>query len=670
MKRFVVNQISRQIRPICRKFPISQKRFNSIQTKSLNITKFDLIPALENDLTIEKLNKMINIEDNEILQEKDSALRKLIIQKLDYEIDKLFNNEFGNFLEFMNFLESNINLIKQLNLKNKYLIRVLGNDKINYSFNNELKKLDNDFNKIYNFLILNTLLSNKLNLKLNLNSDVLFKVSQLFVANDKIYEFYSILINLNSYKNLNSKIISKIRYDLINGSKKSKELIYFYSAFKNVDLKDKMLNLYSFELLNQILINHIKLDDNLKSKFYMDLLVSKFSTEESKTQHNKSLLYNSIMYYSIIFGNYKNSIMILNKMNEFNVKITSKLIHILITSLRKKKLYKSCFELFRILPTFLPNLDNDSKAVFINEFFSLLREKFDDPKILLAHFVTIFPNSVKLLNDLNLLNPIINNKGGKLKDLSLLQTASINEFYIINSNPTINNLTELYLSLFNYILSDHELNNPAFFSKLFDSFIKTSKSIQSENLKGFAISSNKLDESILNIFLKKMLNDFNKPSLALKMTKTYLTNLDLKRFNPQFLVYLFHKYNEHGTYYNELIEILKFFKIELSLRLIIANVLKSYNRGDIKQSKEWYDLFLNGEYNLTDRRFIKFIYKNKWEFPKNFNYKLLEYLNLQENPNNKEYNYDYLNDSEDNLEIFDDVFIENLLDKLHEFRKK
>jgi hypothetical protein len=681
---------------------------------------------LKTNITMQRLNEMIDEDGTfDVLNNKESVIGPVLIEKCDLEMKKLLSGEMGNFHDFFELLRSlsikvneqeNKSFRRQLEMKSSneliYILSVIEKpSKISRLFNSELSRLckteeaaDLKASRISNFMNLNSLILETLEtykgvrFHLEVQDSLILQLATLFTSTQRNYEFFKNLIKLNSTNTISSSKLSLVRSRLRNGTEEERKLFNFYELFEgeeNEITKSNFIHLYSFKLIRQILVNHIQQNDQYRSKVYMDLLVSRFSIEAASLAHNspkntivmKKLtenLYNSLMYYSTKLGNYKSSLAILQKMVANNVEITPKLCHILITSLRKKKLYQGSLSLFRILPKFFSTREapaDRDKMIFINELITLLREKFNDPRLVLAHLITIFPHSRNLMNSLKLINPIMNSESGEFNNVASLNKAVLNDFFVMkgeNSYPSITIMTELYMSLFNAVSnganSNHTLNNPQFYKELFDSFISVATKVQAEEgkfpaMKNHPFSSKNLDEGILNIFLRRVLEDHRKPALALTFTKRYLSDLKLKRFDASKLVHIFYRHPDHsGTSYNDMVTILKYFKVDLSFQLIVANIFKSFNRGDVELAENWYEILLEKDFTLINRRFIKFIHHTGWGFPKSFNYKLLEYLELS---NNQQETDEFSMYSEDeNLETFDDKFVEELIEELNNIHQR
>lgn len=323
--------------------------------------------------------------------------------------------------------------------------------------------------------------------------------------------------------------------------------------------------------------------------------------------------------------------------------IDSNLIHIYFRELLKIQTYSTeqklkfylliVFKLLKLqdlnvakYPKFSNNQLHSLNSIFLN---LLNNEKSVNYKIYLSYFIKLFPQSIALLENLNLLSTNINQKRPVFIDA--LPTVNINSDLILNNElPNIEDLSILYSKYLN-----NQLPNSNQLKTLFKNYLINVRNYQysESNNHHHPFSKSYHNQSILSTFLtysfNRKINGFFKPNLTSNLILKYYTNpinhnINLDKQHKKQLESIVNYFSNVKTLNSNLplsIELLHLFEsknIYLNSSCYTA-IIDSFIRLDqFEDAKNFYYFLINHPvYSniLTWNDIIKYSYKYSWTFP-------------------------------------------------------
>lgn len=669
----------------------NQKLPLSIQTKLQNMSKsrsdrsVSIIPNVhssqfiseeiaDNSSVITYEKAYLLLKESHILQRDDSPFRLILLKFLELEIlkvDATMFDDLEKLVQFIMKLRKNYDLYKELiwffdkNLSNiaspifnmiyspRYLVAFMNKDL-------ELMLKDQELtneSKIQHFY-------HKLNLahaikenfkKLSIDHDELLiihhrNLGTLFNILDR-KEYLQFYIKLLEYdcQSLSSISAKFLRYALKNGQPHEQE-VYEFNALLTIEdeesanlLKMKMLKLYSFDMIRGIVVKYIQNSDTEKAEFYMEYFLTKYALEKSQANPDKQRaltvkMYEVITYYAVRMKNYASALELLKTLQENNIPITPKLLHILTTSLRKKKLYDAVLVVLNKTASIFKDLKAEEnvkdyyKNLLAAELFITLRDKFpNNPKVIVSQFISIFEGSEVMLNDLGILNLLYNGTVDEMNDLSTtlptLVKSEVSDFFkVSNGFPSIENMTELYIAVMNYVgIHQHNLDREHVFRELFARFQKYVVKVQDLNVGNHPFTRNKIDEGIVNVFVTRVIQDLKNPPLAASILKSFLQNCDFKRFdgNAASWILYYHNFAESHEI-EELVSIMNKLEAPLGFYALTSLILRADRLNYKEEAYKRYLELIKLEKPITHYGLIQVIKNNNWELPPNFDESLLD----------------------------------------------
>ncbi|KAH3671368.1 hypothetical protein WICMUC_004665 [Wickerhamomyces mucosus] len=431
------------------------------------------------------------------------------------------------------------------------------------------------------------------------------KILNYSLIKEKHFELYKILLEKN-YP-IHQMKYAPLRSQLMKSE--DTEILEFYEL-QNSEIRSKYLKLYSFEMIKKITIKYIKRNDHDMASRYLQLLIEKIpglSASEStplplfknKNFARKQMiadLYEIITFFSVKLVNYESALHILVFLNQNNLKITPKLVHIILTSLRSKKQYDSNISLLKQLPQLFPDQPSVKlksfsdikeyqrfKKMVVIEFMEILMLKFNDIKVLLAYIMVIYPNAKQSLDkDLGILGMIYNRTPGALRKQDDLIKAEINEWFVMeDATLPLELLTVIYREVFHVIKHDKKLQDPKIVRTFFEKFINYSK--RSKDLCKY------MDDYILNLFVSFSLKAFKQKN-SLEFLKMYLEAFpNLKKFESKTINKIFlHHGSFKGSKHDEIVDLFSEYGLEVDFNLCLAIIKKSIRANDIPKAETWY----------------------------------------------------------------------------------
>jgi len=626
-------------------------------------------------MTYEQINDLL---DEDVLKKEDSPFRFVLLKFLELELLKISVLRFDQIHKLVPIMlrirrgyRHNVGLKEYLeqNLSNIAIkvFRLIYNPRYMVSIMNEHIKLlmqedisnETKIDNIYKILDISCHIKSQFE-KMEVPHDVSLNISYTnsreimkILDRESYLEFFMKLLEYNC-TSISSKVLGDLRYALKNGAPHEQE-IYEFDVLLSLDdsesmdfLKKKFLTLYSFSMIKDIVVKYIQNGDSEKSEFYLEYFLAKYAMEKSnaetkeKEQELTTTLYEIVTYHSVRLKNYQSAIGLLETIIANNIPITPKLLHILTTSFRKKKMFDAVLTVLNKTTNILKDqeVDNNFKNLLAGELIITLREKFpDNPKLVVSQFLSIYQGSELMLNQLGLLSLIYNDIVAEIGDLNsalpTLYKTEVSDFFKINNGfPNIENMTELYILILNYIgmhqNGDHlQITLTELFNKFRDYVMK----VQELSVPNHPFSKDFLDEGILNVFVKRTIMDAKRPELAFSFLKSFLQSCDFKRFDgyAASMIIYFDRYIESYKI-DELIAILKKLNSPLGFYAITALILRKDKSMDYEEAHAWYKKLLELKEPINHFGLIQVIKKHEWELPEDFDHSLLktEYMTSEE----------------------------------------
>ena len=400
-------------------------------------------------------------------------------------------------------------------------------------------------------------------------------------------ELYTTLLSADV--DITTSQYSKLRNTLRKGSEQDRSLYEFSPMLSDDEtLRLKFLTAYSFDMINQIVVRYIQLNEPMLANKYLELLISKYqlNTElRSSSPDEDSKLYETISYLTIKHGHYKYALKVLEQMSEKGITITPKLFTIIVTSLRHKKQYNAILVVLRSIPSILEECPLKVKSILINELLRVIRDEFPrEAKVVLAHFVEIFPHWSTELNLLGLSGVVYLKTVRRLPEGYEVAQASVNEFYRV-PNPSNENVTELYAAVLNH-MAHHSTDTSYNLSLLFKRYM--SRVVECFDDPASPFRKSKLDTGVLELFIKHSIRIRN-PGLAFYMLKQFINRVDLPvvRFNKKLITYVFYHHGmmkDQHPVFDQMSQIMSRYKVPVDFNMLSALVFK-----DSENSQFWYD---------------------------------------------------------------------------------
>lgn len=619
-------------------------------------------------ITYEKLELIL--QEREMLERDDSAFRPMLLQFFELELMKVdilqlddlnklvsvissLRKSYNKYPKIVKFLEknlSNVSIVIFGFIYNPKYITLFMNNEISFILKDTKTDENEKLGQIYHLLNITNEIRKQFG-EMQITHDERSTIHHKHAGNvmkildrSRYAEFF---IKLLEYEcdSISSKSFGRLRYELSHGQPHEQEVFEFHAILQTHDeeslnfLRRKILTLYSFDMLKNIVVKYIQRAETEKVEFYMEYLLAKYALEKEKVSNAQQLLlttklYEVITYHSVRLKNYASATELLETIKDHGIKITPKMLHILTTSFRKKKMFDAVLLVLNKTTKLLKN-EPDSigyKNMIAVELLITLREKFpDNPKLVVSQFMSIFEGSEVMLNQLGLLSLLYDGTVSEIVDLkatlpTLYKTEVSDFFKITNGFPSMENMTELYISILNHVgIHKQKLPIDMILRDLFNKFKDYVIQVQSIDLPQHPFSKGNIDEGIVNVFVTRTINDLKDPPLATIFLKTFLQNCDFKRFDGHAasLILYFWKYAEHYEI-DELMSIMKKLNAPLGFYAITAMILRNDSQRNYTEALEWYTKLLELGKPITHYGLIQVIKKNKWELPKNFDKSLLE----------------------------------------------
>lgn len=671
----------------------------SVQTKLKNMSKsrskrsVSLIPNLHSNqfiseevadkssiMTYEKAN--ILLSETELLAREDSPFRLVLLKFLELEILKVnaaifddlkkliqfilkVRKHYSDYQDLVRFFDKSLSNttfpIFNMIYNPRYLVAFMNKD-IEIMLKDKEIENESKIQQLYHKLNLSHAIKEQFK-ELKIEHDELLiihfrNMNTIFEILDRkdYLQFYIKLLECDC-STISSRSSKILRYALQHGQPQEQE-VYEFSALLTLEdeessnlLKMKLLKLYSFEMIRGIVVKYIQNSDTEKAEFYMEYFLAKYALEKSQATPDKqkmltAQMYEVITYHAVRLKNYASALELLKTLKVSDIPITPKLLHILATSLRKKKLYDavlvvlnktaSIFEDFKAED----NVTRYYKNLLAAELFITLRDKFpNNPKVFVSQFISIFEGSEVMLNELGILSLLYNGTVDEIRDLDTtlptLYKAEVSDFFkVTNGFPSVENMTELYIAVLNYVgMHQHNLDSEQVFRDLFDRFQNYVIKIQALNVQDHPFAKGRIDEGIINVFVSRIIKDIKKPHLSAGILKSFLQNCDFKRFDGaavSWIIY-YHKFAESHEI-DELINIVNKLEVPLGFYALTSLILRADRLGYKEEAHKRYLELLKLENPITHYDLIQLIKKNKWELPANFDKSLLEakYMTTEE----------------------------------------
>jgi hypothetical protein len=420
-------------------------------------------------------------------------------------------------------------------------------------------------------------------------------------------EMFQILIECNI--DITSATFSRLRNQLRKGSLRDRQL---YECSQMFDVEDsqmaklKFITVYSFNMINQIVLQYVKMGDPIKANSYLELLLSKHQLNQQmnkSTPDEEAQLYETISYLTIRHGHYKATVQIIKQMKENNVVLSPRLFTIFIVSLRQKKQYNAILVILRRIPELFKDVPSRTKSILINELLRLIRDKFpEESKVFLAHFVEIYPKWSEALNDLGLMGMVYLRTVKRLPVGHEVSQAAVNSFYRLET-PSNENITELYASVLNH-MRYHETDTAVNLGLLFKRYM----SYLVNNPRG-PFRHHKLDSGVLELFIKNAIT-IRQPRLAFYMLKSYLSCAPNAKFDTELITYVFHHHGmtKDQNRFDEITKLMAKYHVPVDFNMLSALVLK-----DQDNCKFWYDKLIEMGYRVQLQRLRDKAMREGWD---------------------------------------------------------
>lgn len=674
----------------------------------LHSSQFISQDVADNSSVISYEKAQLILEQNGILANGDSPFRLVLLKFLELELLKISVLKFDELKELVQLITKIRSNFKKFPSLIKYFEKHLSNTAIPiFYFIYNPKYIVAFMNKEIQLLLLDEVTTNNEKMNqiyelLKISSEVIEQFEEQGLEHDNLLiihyrnareilkildrsdylEFYIKLLEFGC-STASSNSINEIRHALSHGEPHEQEVFEFAAIFTHADketvdfLKRKMLTFYSFDMIKQIVVKYIQKGEPEKVEFYMEYLLTKYALDKDKLGHHDqkiltSKLYEVLTYHAVRLKNYESAIGLLETVKNNGIEISPKLLHILATSFRQKKMFDAVLVVLRKAAEMMEyqNVGNFYKNMIIGELLITLRAKFpDNPKVLISQFISIFPGSEIMLNQLGLLSLIYNgtvDEIGNLNNNLPVSKSEVSDFIkITDGYPTIENMTELYITVLNHIgLHKHKYSSEFVFNELFNKFKDYVVQVQEANIPNHPFSKDKMDEGIVNVFVRRTIEDLKNPSLATAFLKSFLQTCDFRRFDGRAasMILYFNRDNAEHYELDELITIMGKLHAPLGFYAITAMILRHDKRMNYEDAYEWYKKLLALGKSITHFDLIQVIKKHGWELPEDFDHSLLklQYMNLQDR---REIEFEQDNDE---VVINDPEFVQNLSATLDE----
>lgn len=426
--------------------------------------------------------------------------------------------------------------------------------------------------------------------------------------------------------------LNKVRYQLRFGPEEDVDFYERAEMFDEIqpslqeELMIDFVMTYSTDMIRHILHRHIKLNNQIQSVRYLELLIARYSLEKSMLSNQEQLrkkttqLYEMIGYVSVSLWNYQAILGVLNTMKSNNIPITPKFYVILMASLRKKKQHEAGLMLIRQIPQLFPHPSNKFIKFSTNELIRFIRERFPtDGKVVLAHLLAVYPKASSLLNQLGIPGLLYRKTVCQIETFEgEVAIANLDKYFQRpNLQPPRYTINEMYASLFAH-MSHHDLNTPENYMMLFKRYISS--------IKRGLINSNEVDSAVVEQFICNAITKVRKPSMALFMLREFLKLGEPRNFNKQLITLIFyhHGCRAGSKEFDEFTSLMAKFEVVPDFKLMASLAVKDSYQGEM-----WYSRMKEMGYVIKDDRVKRKAIAKGWDTEESFDVGTESYKDVQ-----------------------------------------
>lgn len=377
-------------------------------------------------------------------------------------------------------------------------------------------------------------------------------------------------------------------------------------------LRNEYLELHTFKQISDHLYRFIKEKNEDQAEFFLELLIEKLELLKSVStikdlNYYEYRYHRMLLHFGMTFKGYQSVSKLLEVINsnERLNKYPMRFMQIVLGGLRRNENDVEFLTLLnKIIKQSGTELLTNSvlKDYLAVELFIFLRKRYvNNPKVLLGHFMSIYPGHTKLLNELGLISVCYEGVVGEMEDLSGVFKADVNPMLAADTCPPIHILTEIYIAVLEYLSVNPSLE---VYGQLFETFVQKISEIQKsgENHRFYS----QLDMFIPAAFINRVCSDFNKSpeseQLAIKMATSSITNLHFLKKDSVFIQQILYIYrNMDKQHEQELMPLMDGIGRKIPFRLICVTILKLVAANKPEEAKIWYDLLV--EMNIPIRHF-------------------------------------------------------------------
>lgn len=448
------------------------------------------------------------------------------------------------------------------------------------------------------------------------------RIVELAISQGRAKDLYVLLIR-KDYP-VSQKRYAKLRNILRNSDDKETLEIY---ELGDKSQRTRALRLYSFEMLRSLCHKYVKLNDHEKGSYYFGLLTERYEWELTRSKLDAlqrdrltSRFYESVAMFLVRLVNYGNATVVLGVLAENQVRITGRLLNMIISSLRAKGQYDVIFDILRVAPKLLGKEERNDlglKENLTREFFTALSYEVSDMKIILAYVNTIYPGSFDIVNDELRLIPFLYRKD-TLESFNIaynqdhpdIAKAEINPWYHFPPNTVIpmKSLTVIYTALYNYIKAHPKLQTHDNLTTLHAYYLK--------HIHNTPELLPEMDDWITNLFVNLALKYVHTKKTAFQILLNHVAVFPETPIQSSTItsVFLHHGTSLNGPIYEKFLEWFDKYSVQVSPEFCIAVIKKLVYVGDIKTAKTWFDKMTEElKYPITSHKLIQVALKNGWK---------------------------------------------------------